>query len=203
MGTMGAYGWSTNEVESHGYLVPAILDLLKGTGARKVMDLGCGNGAITAQLSRAGYEVLGVEPSDDGIAAARLSYPTVSFAQGSAYDNLKDLYGEFDAIVSAEVVEHLYSPHKLIENCYSALSTGGTLVLTTPYHGYLKNLAISVVDGWDKHFTALHEHMHIKFWSKATLTTLLENGGFPDQDWRLVGRVPFLAKSMISISRKP
>jgi 2-polyprenyl-3-methyl-5-hydroxy-6-metoxy-1,4-benzoquinol methylase len=195
------YGWSTGSVESHSYLLPTILDILKEISPRRILDLGCGNGGITAALASAGYDMLGIEPSLDGIDSARKSHPNLSFIRGSAYDDLS-IHGKFDVIVSAEVIEHLYSPQLMIDNCHKALNPGGYLILTTPYHGYFKNLAISVVDGWDKHFTALQEHMHIKFWSKRTLSQLLEGNGFSRPKWKNVGRIPMLAKSMIATVKK-
>ena len=44
-------------------------------------------------------------------------------------------------------------------------------MLSTPYHGYLKNLALAVSGRMDRHFTALHVGGHIKFFSIETLTT--------------------------------
>ena len=74
-------------------------------------------------------------------------------------------------------------------------------MLTTPYHGYLKNLALSVFGKWDAHFTSEWEGGHIKFWSRATLTNLLGNAGFEVFEFSGVGRVPYLWKSMILVSR--
>ena len=54
----------------------------------------------------------------------------------------------------------------------------------------------------DRHFTALWEHGHIKFWSIATLAELLREAGFKDVRFLRVGRIPALAKSMIAIARK-
>jgi hypothetical protein len=45
-------------------------------------------------------------------------------------------------VIALEVVEHLFYPKKLFEQSYQLLRTGGYLILSTPYHGYLKNLAI-------------------------------------------------------------
>ena len=53
----------------------------------------------------------------------------------------------------------------------------------------------------DDHFTALWDHGHIKFWSMKTLSTLLEETGFRDVDFRRVGRIPPLAKSMIAVAK--
>lgn len=54
----------------------------------------------------------------------------------------------------------------------------------------------------DTHFTALWDHGHIKFWSKNTLQQLLKDTGFRTVEFRRVGRIPCLAKSMIAIARK-
>ena len=55
-------------------------------------------------------------------------------------------------VISLVVAEHLFYPRKLLEQSYQVVKPGGCIIFSTPYHGYLKNLAISVVNGWDKHF---------------------------------------------------
>ncbi len=87
--------------------------------------------------------------------------------------------------------------------CSRCWSQGGAAVVSTPYHGYWKNLALAVSGKMDAHFTALWDHGHIKFWSEKTLRVLLEEAGFRDIRFRRVGRVPALAKSMIAVARKP
>ena len=80
---------------------------------------------------------------------------------------------------------------------------GGTAILSTPYHGYWKNLALALSGQMDRHFTALWDHGHIKFWSMRTLTILLEAAGFHDIRFERVGRIPPLAKAMIAVARRP
>jgi hypothetical protein len=75
-------------------------------------------------------------------------------------------------------------------------------VVSTPYHGYLKNLVISLLDKWDSHHTALWHGGHIKFWSQSTLTQLFSENGFTVCGFFGVGRVPFLWKSMIIVGQK-
>jgi hypothetical protein len=77
------------------------------------------------------------------------------------------------------------------------LMGGGAIIISTPYHGYLKNLALSVFNHWDKHHTPLWDGGHIKFWSKRTLTVLLEEQGFKVEKIIGVGRLPYLWKSMV------
>ena len=76
-------------------------------------------------------------------------------------------------------------------------------MISTPYHGYIKNVALAVTGKLDAHFTALWDGGHIKFFSIATLSQLLEEAGLRDITFKRVGRVPVLAKSMLAIARRP
>lgn len=169
---------------------------------RRVMDLGCGNGAFAAELARLGYDVVGVDPSITGIAQGRRAHPNLTLHEGSAYDRLADRYGSFSAVVSLEVVEHLYAPRVFAQTAFSLLSNGGIALVSTPYHGYLKNLALAMSGKLDAHFTALWDHGHIKFWSPRTLRALLIEAQFASVDFLRVGRVPVFAKSMIALASK-
>jgi 2-polyprenyl-6-hydroxyphenyl methylase/3-demethylubiquinone-9 3-methyltransferase len=82
------------------------------------------------------------------------------------------------------------------------LEPGGLAIVSTPYHGYWKNLALAAMGRMDSHFTALWDHGHIKFWSIKTLGALLREVGFVDLRFHRAGRVPALAKSMIAVARK-
>ena len=63
--------------------------------------------------------------------------------------------------------------------------------------------SLALTGKMDDHFTALWDHGHIKFWSKRTLSMLLEETGFVSVRFELTGRIRPLAKSMIAIARKP
>ncbi|MEO0461130.1 MAG: methyltransferase domain-containing protein [Myxococcota bacterium] len=187
---------------THAYLMPTVERHLERVGARTVFDLGCGNGSKAHHLSRH-YEVTGVDASSDGIREANRAYPELKLEIGSAYDDLADRYGTFDAVVSLEVVEHLYEPRRWASTLFSLVKPGGIAVVSTPYHGYLKNLVLAATGKMDNHFTALWDGGHIKFWSIATLSALLQEAGFRDLDVSRVGRIPPLAKSMIVATQKP
>lgn len=74
--------------------------------------------------------------------------------------------------------------------------------MTTPYHGYLKNLAISLAGAWDRHLDPFWDGGHIKQFSRKTITRLLQEGGFELRRFGGVGRMPGLWKSMIVLAQK-
>ena len=201
------YGWGSAEgPDSCNYISPTILEMLNQLRVGRVLDLGAGNGKLCSQIASAGHYVAGVEYDKSGVEIARKSYPDIKFYQFGVQDDpallLEHEQEAFDAVVSTEVIEHLFSPHLLPRYAYGLLKDNGYLVITTPYHGYLKNLALSIFDKWDFHHTPLWHGGHIKFWSRATLARLLNDNGFDVVDFRGVGRMPFLWKSMILVSKK-
>jgi hypothetical protein len=76
-------------------------------------------------------------------------------------------------------------------------------VVSTPYHGYLKNLAVSLAGKWDTHADPLWDCGHIKLWSRKTLARLLTEAGFVDLRFRGAGRVPYMWMSMIMSADRP
>jgi len=202
------YGWQHAEQDcSHDYLMPTVVNQIKTLyqgRALRILDLGCGNGYVAAQLAERGHTVVGVDASPDGIAIARGAYPTARFDVCSVYDEeLPTLAGEgVDCIISLEVVEHLFYPKRLFEQSYRMLPNGGHLIVSTPYHGYLKNLALSLLNGWDRHFHVAWDGGHIKFFSQKTLARMACDVGFKYPRFYNVGRFPWLWKSIIMVVEK-
>jgi len=205
---ISGYVWENAELNSsHDYLLPELKRILASDaipqGHKRVFELGCGNGSVANELVRLGWDVSGVDSSEQGIALANARYPAIPLRIGSAYDDLATQYGTFPVIVSLEVVEHVYAPRNYAATLFSLIETGGVAIVSTPFHGYWKNLAMAITGKMDNHFTALWDHGHIKFWSERTLRSLLEEAGFLDIQFKRVGRISPLAKSMIAIARKP
>ncbi len=107
-----------------------------------------------------------------------------------------------DAIVASEVIEHLFRPRVLMRFAQAKLRPGGFLLLSTPYHGYTKNLILSLLNKWDFHHASHTDGGHIKFWSRRTLTRLLQAEDFDVIHFEGLGRLPLLWKSMLLIAQK-
>ena len=85
------YTYTTAEVgHHHDYLLPPLLKLLSTVQQNKtkklrVLDVGCGNGSLSYSISKLGYEVVGIEDSPSGVAAASKSFPECKFIHASVY----------------------------------------------------------------------------------------------------------------------
>jgi 2-polyprenyl-3-methyl-5-hydroxy-6-metoxy-1,4-benzoquinol methylase len=167
-----------------------------------VCEIGCGNGVNARRMSALGYSVTAVDASESAIAAARSVPGSVRFEVASVYDPLDERFGTFDSVVSLEVLEHLYAPHELPEVAYSLLRPGGYALFSTPYHGWLKNVVIAVLGRFDKHFNPLWDHGHIKFFSRATLSTVLAEAKLHELSLQRLGRVPVLARTMLVVAQR-
>jgi SAM-dependent methyltransferase len=170
----------------------------------RVLEVGSGNGAFAVDLVGLGYEVTGLDTSQSGTTIAKTREPRATFHCWSVYDRPPDDWvGCFDVVVSIETIEHLQFPAVLVARAREALRPGGTLIISTPYHGYLKNLALGLTGRWDRHFTTLWDQGHVKFFSKKTLGDLLRREGFEGVRFRGCGRVPWLWMSMVAVCGKP
>ena len=187
----------------HAYLWPVLRQILREGNRSELLDAGCGDGFIANEVNALGYRVTAIDSDQHLIALARSRFPKLRFECLSLYDDLSQLApaSGWDVILCCEVIEHLISPRAFIENMRPNLSPAGRLVLTTPYHGYLKNVVISLSGRWDRHHSVNWEGGHVKFFSIRTMSELLTNGGFEDLRFCGIGRIPFLWKSMACEAR--
>ncbi len=182
----------------HDYLLPAVTSAVSHLTDRELLDLGCGTGLLTEQLRRLGFRAVGVEFTDEYVREAQGRFPEVPFVAHDLNDPLPDsLRGRFGVVTAIEVVEHLILPRNLFARASEALTPDGVLVITTPYHGWLKNVVIAATGQADKHYEPWVDYGHVKFFSRRTLAAMADECGFSVVDWSFVGRVKPLAKSMV------
>jgi len=197
------YEWhGTAPAHSHASLAPAVLRALSDARGRRVLDLGCGNGSLTVELRNAGMRMTGIDVSVSGIEAARAAHTGIDWAQHDlAHPLPRELLGRFDYVLAAEVIEHLFLPRSLFDRATEALGSSGVLVVTTPYHGYAKNLALAITGKFDRHWSPGWDFGHIKFFSRRSLYEMAAECGYQPYAWDLVGRIKPIAKTMVMQAR--
>jgi 2-polyprenyl-3-methyl-5-hydroxy-6-metoxy-1,4-benzoquinol methylase len=184
-------------------LTPTRLALLRrqlGPDDRRILDAGCGPGTIAGHLGRADFETLGFDISQRAVEIASERYPSSRFLRHSVEELPWPVDpSSQDVVVAFEVIEHLLQPRSLIEGAHQALRIGGHLTLSTPYHGRVKNVVVSLV-AFDHHFAP--EGDHIRFFTDAALRRLLESNGFEVERIRHFGRFAPLWAGVFVWARK-
>ena len=110
-------------VHNYGESVMELLDV--PTGA-KVIDLGCGNGALTQKLAEKGYEVIGMDASQDMLQIARQKHPALTFIQADATKKIPS--EPVEGIFSNAVFHWINDQQALFANVAKTLKPGGQLV---------------------------------------------------------------------------
>jgi 2-polyprenyl-6-hydroxyphenyl methylase/3-demethylubiquinone-9 3-methyltransferase len=195
----------SNPGGSHKYLWPLVQKIAGSRRSfdRRALDLGCGQGATAHMLGEMfGFSVTGVDPSETGIAIARSAYGRHSFFCASTEDDLAERFGAFPLVVSLEVVSFVHDPQLFAKRVFDLLQPGGVGIVSSPFHGYIKNLALSLTNKWDKHLDPFFPGTMVRFFSQKTFTRLWLEAGFDDVTIVRTGRVPVIAKSMVAILRK-
>ncbi len=204
------YSWEESKSPAHNYLFRDIKKIFKDFKVTKkatILDMGCGGGYILSELHKLSYKnIWGFDLSTSGINIAKKQFQhlrdRVEVHNVYNVDMPSHFPNDYDLILSIEVIEHLYNPKAYLENIYQKLKFGGLLILSTPYHGYVKNVAIALLNRLDKHVNPLWTGGHIKFFSKKTLFQLFQEAHIKLIKFYGSGRLPFLWKSMIIVGIK-
>lgn len=167
-------------------------------GAR-VLDVGCGRGEFCAFFASLGLTPMGTDISSQAVEFARRQHPQIPFEACVVETLLPRHAGAFDAVFSSEVIEHLFDVATFLESIHALLKPGGLLVLTTPYHGLIKNITLDLLN-YAGHYNPLGQH--IRFYDKKSLNMCLTRTGFEPLVWSGYGRPWPYWKSFFVISRR-
>jgi ubiquinone/menaquinone biosynthesis C-methylase UbiE len=177
-----------------------------------LLEIGCGGGQLVLALADRFDRLVGTDISDVRIATAdralRERYPAlvnrVSFKRGRADERLPFGDRDFDVVIACAVLEHVVDVFAAIDEVARVTKPGGAVVITVPnicYGLHVKDLLLGRVPltgsptrdikywrdhGWDGG--------HFHYFSKATLSELLENVGFTPEAWTGDGKFAALRR---------
>ncbi len=149
-------------------------------GARRVLDVGCGAGALGAALrAEREVEVTGLELSPDAAARAAERLDRAIEADLERLDGLPFAHGHFDAMVFGDVLEHLHDPHRLLRLLRPWLADSGAIVCSVPNVGHWSVvLPLLASDRWHYEDAGLLDRTHVHFFTLTEAEAMLRDCGF-------------------------
>ena len=123
---------------------PKQLDCLKGL---RILDIGCGGGILCEPLARLGANVVGADPAETNIAAAKLHAEQGGLAidyRATTAEALADAGERFDIVLAMEVVEHVADVKLFVARCAEMVKPGGLMIAAT-LNRTLKSFALAIV----------------------------------------------------------
>jgi 2-polyprenyl-3-methyl-5-hydroxy-6-metoxy-1,4-benzoquinol methylase len=153
--------------------------------AARVLEFGCATGYMSAVLSeRLGCSVTGIELRAEAAELARPHCERVIVGDAERLD-LTEVLGEtrFDAIVFADVLEHLREPGALLSRLRPFLAEGGAVVASIPNiaHGSVR---LALLNGeFCYRATGLLDNTHLRFFTRESVEELFEQAGYAVTRW--------------------
>ena len=164
-----------------------LVELLLPQAGERILDLGCGTGALTAEIAERGVEVLGVDRSEEMISQARRKFPALKFEAVDARE--LRFNADFDAVFSNAVLHWIPQAKQVISGVAHALKPGGRFVAEFGGKGNIQRL----VEGFHRAFSALgmREPDGVSPWfypSVGEYASLLERHGLEVREASLFDR---------------
>jgi SAM-dependent methyltransferase len=118
-----------------------LLDLLHPHPGEDILDLGCGDGALTLKIAAGGARVLGVDGSADMVAAAQAAGVNARVANGEALPFAQ----EFDAVFSNAALHWMKRPDDVLAGIARALRPGGRFIAEFGGHGNVASIVVALL----------------------------------------------------------
>ena len=162
--------------------VEIVMDILAHHNLRsgKLLDIGCGVGALVALAGKKGWDAIGMDPSPKAVDLAK---------QVLDLEILQSYLGEshfesdtFDVVVLLAVLEHAFDPVSIMKNVWQILKPGGWVIASTPN---LDNLSYQLMKHREEYSWFIKEH--INHFTLKTHRTLLATAGFQNPEFHMCG----------------
>jgi len=192
----GSQTWNPREYSAHGRFVTElganILEWLDTKPGEEILDLGCGDGVLTAQIAERGAHVLGVDASSEmvdaasnrGVEALVIDATQLSFQR------------QFDAVFSNAALHWIHDQPALLRGLARALKPGGRFVAEMGGHGNIAAIRVALHAALSHHGLAKLMLSDNYFPTVAEYRGLLESHGFTVDEIELVSRPTPLPSGM-------
>ena len=143
--------------------------------AGRILDLGCSDGSLAAKLREAGHHVTGV----DLVALEGVKDRVDRFVQADLEQGIPlELEGPFDAVLAADVLEHVRHPEQILDQIRPLLSPGGSVIASIPNFGHWYPRARVALGRFDYDRRGILDRDHVRFFTRRSFEQLVASNGY-------------------------
>ena len=143
----------------------------------KVLDVGCGTGSVSEVIQKiTNAKLMGIEP--DAVRAAAANARGLKVLQGFLTEKVLQEHGPFDAIIFADVLEHLPNPAEMVLIAKKGLLPGGSIIASVPNiaHWFVRT---DLLRGrFDYQDCGIMDATHLRWFTRKTFIEFFERCGF-------------------------
>ncbi len=168
-----------------------VVQWLGAKSGERILDLGCGDGALTAQIAASGATVVGVDAGPGMVAAARQRGLDARLMRGEEME----FSGEFDAVFSNAALHWIKEQDAVLAAVRRALKPGGRFVAEMGGQGNIAAIRVAVAAVLARHGLDRADNEN-QFFTADEYRVRLQRAGFRVEEIELVPRVTLLAEGM-------
>jgi 2-polyprenyl-3-methyl-5-hydroxy-6-metoxy-1,4-benzoquinol methylase len=172
----------------------------KPLGAKRILDIGCGEGNFLSILKGSDdVELWGVEIDPKSAEIARTKIDKLFC--GKIEDVMKDLPDNyFDVIFFNDVIEHLVDPWWVLTNIRAKLTNDGLLACSIPNVRYIRNLIqLTIYRDWQYVESGILDNTHLRFFTKKSIGQLFTSCGYTIKSIKGIDPIRSKGKLMLSL----
>ena len=147
---------------------------------KKILDIGCGGGILSEELSKMGAKVTGIDSSKKSIDIAKKHAKeknlNIEYINGSILD-ISNL-GKYDCIICFEMIEHINEPKRLIEKIHSVSQKKSHLFMSTINRNLKSFIFAKIFAEYILEVVPRGTHQYSKFITPYELSMILEQNKF-------------------------
>jgi 2-polyprenyl-3-methyl-5-hydroxy-6-metoxy-1,4-benzoquinol methylase len=169
---------------SHSWIAARAATLAPGD----VLDLGCDDGSLAELVGAAGHRVTGVDAVEHAGVRDRTRHFVRADLGAGLPPELRDQ--KFDAVVLADILEHVPRPEDLLEQLHDLVGPTGRLLVSVPNFGHWYARARVASGRFDYDRRGILDRTHLRFYTRRSFERLLQRTGWHIRDRSATG-LPF------------